>query len=169
MPCPGVDNLLNTSPDRPRIDIERVVHEIIGRFGLDAPRCQLPLREVPPVLVAMAWAPALIAAASTCLSSGSGSSKVSDPPQPDSYVDVSGQILAIVLTIHTANLLRGGLAGEKDRSVQGAVARRLDGDLHRAELPGVDSGRHRDGGRSRVQGSRHREIFYAGVGCDLTW
>ena len=42
------------------------------------------------------------------------------------------------------------LADEKDGSVQGAVARRLCGDLHRAELPGVDSGRHREGGRSGV-------------------
>src|SRR5450755_115182 len=43
-----------------------------------------------------------------------------------------------------------GLAGEKDRAVQGAVARRLGGDLHRAELPGVGCTRHRDSCRSRV-------------------
>src|SRR5690606_19668709 len=70
---PRVRDLLHTSPNNPSVQVDLVQHEVVGRLHLDIPWSQVVSREVLEIRCNDHPAPTLIAAASTCRSSASGS------------------------------------------------------------------------------------------------
>lgn len=59
------------------VNVDLVKHEVVGELCLNVPRLELLGGKSFVFVVTMTWAPLVMAAASTCRSSGSGSSRLS--------------------------------------------------------------------------------------------
>jgi hypothetical protein len=90
-PGPRIGDLLNAGGDGPPVDAYLVQYEIIRRFGLDLHRRRSAAGKCFSLPVTMTWAPALIAAASTCRSAGSGSVS---PSMRGSYPEIRQSLTA---------------------------------------------------------------------------
>ena len=75
---PGACDLMHAGIDDPRVNVDLVKHEVVGEFASTFHGCSCFAGKSFVFVVTMTWAPLVIAAASTCRSSGSGNSSAFD-------------------------------------------------------------------------------------------